>query len=310
MRSLSTRVVEEVGKVVVGRERETRLLLVSFLAGGHALLEGVPGIAKTMLAKAFSKCLGLEFRRVQFTPDMMPLDVVGGFIFNLKTREFDLRRGPIFTNILLADEINRAPPKVQSALLEGMQERQVTLEGHSEPLPSPFMVVATQNPLEFQGVYPLPEGQLDRFMMRIVFGYPDGQVESDVIKRNLTTIDPWSIRSVPEAGELAKVFDEVNSTKVSDEIVEYLSELARASRSDERVYLGASPRAMVHLVQCARATAYVEGRSYVTPDDVKGMAVAVLAHRIHLNQSAILKGSTPDTEKVVSEIIERVKPPR
>ena len=185
MQDLSSRVSAEMGKVVVGREREAELLLITFLAKGHVLLEGVPGVSKTMIAKAFTRCLGLDFKRVQFTPDMLPLDIIGGFVFNVKSREFDFRKGPIFTNILLADEINRAPPKVQSALLEGMQERQVTVEGRTELLPNPFMVVATQNPLEFQGVYPLPEGQLDRFMMKVIFDYQDEAVERKVIERNL-----------------------------------------------------------------------------------------------------------------------------
>ncbi|MGD0396337.1 MAG: MoxR family ATPase [Nitrososphaerales archaeon] len=306
----SERLLKEVGKVVVGRERETRLVLVAFLARGHVLLEGVPGISKTLLARAFSSCLGLEFKRVQFTPDMMPLDIVGGFVFNLKNREFDFRRGPIFSNVLLADEINRAPPKVQSALLEGMQECQVTIEGHTELLPSPFMVVATENPFEFHGVYPLPEGQLDRFMLRVVFDYPDGLVESEILKRNLRDIDLSPIEPIMSNEQIAEVFSKVKSVRVSDEILDYLSSLAKLTRTEERVNLGASPRAMVHLVQAARAFAFLDGRDYVIPDDVKALAVPVLAHRISIEQSAILKGSAPDATAIIREIMEKVKPPR
>jgi MoxR-like ATPase len=200
--ALRDRVVKEVGHVVVSKERETELLLVSLLARGHTLIEGVPGVSKTLLAKSFSDCLGLGFRRVQFTPDMLPLDIVGGFVFNMKDREFEFRRGPIFTNILLADEINRSPPKVQSALLESMQERQVTIEGHTEVLPSPHMVIATQNSVEFQGVYPLPEAQLDRFMMRIGMGYPSVADEAAILRRNMTEMGPESIRNVVTPEEL------------------------------------------------------------------------------------------------------------
>ncbi len=307
---LSERLLKEVGKVVVGREKEARLLLVAFLARGHVLLEGVPGISKTLLARVFSNCLGLEFKRVQFTPDMMPLDIVGGFVFNLKNREFDFRKGPIFSNVLLADEINRAPPKVQSALLEGMQERQVTIEGHTELLPSPFMVVATENPVEFHGVYPLPEGQLDRFMLKVVFDYPDGLVESEILKRNLRDIDLSSVEPIVSNEQIAEAFSKVESVRVSDEILEYLSSLAKLTRTEERVNLGASPRAMVHLVQAARALAFLDGRDYVIPDDIKALAVPVLAHRISIEQSAILKGSSPDATAIIREVMERVKPPR
>jgi MoxR-like ATPase len=310
LQDLSPRVSAEMGKVVVGREREAELLLISFLAKGHVLLEGVPGVSKTMMAKAFTRCLGLDFKRVQFTPDMLPLDIIGGFVFNVKSREFDFRKGPIFTNILLADEINRAPPKVQSALLEGMQERQVTVEGRTELLPHPFMVVATQNPLEFQGVYPLPEGQLDRFMMKVIFDYQDEAVERKVIERNLLEMNIDVVGQVATEEELAKVFAAVDAVKVSNDLLEYLAGIAHSSRTDERVSLGASPRAVVHLAQCSRARAYVDGRDYVTPDDIKDLAIPVLAHRIRLDQSAILKGSTEDVNAVVSEFVERVVPPR
>jgi MoxR-like ATPase len=294
----------------VGREKEAELLLVCMLAKGHVLLEGVPGVSKTLLAKAFARCVSLDFGRVQFTPDMLPLDMVGGFVFNLKTREFDFKKGPVFTNVLVADEINRAPPKVQSALLESMQERQVTVEGRTEKLPAPFMVVATQNPVEFQGVYPLPEGQVDRFMVKATMDYPSPEVESRIIKRNLVDVDVADVEPVVSRQELDEAFEAVAKVKVSDEITDYLAEFARASRMDVRVRLGASPRSMVHLAHCARAYAYVRGRGYVIPDDVKFLTPYVLAHRIRLDQTSLVKGQKLDPYQVVKETLDKVKPPR
>jgi MoxR-like ATPase len=308
--SLKQKVQAEVGKVVVGREPEVDLLLVSLLAKGHVLLEGVPGVSKTLLAKAFARCLGLDFKRVQLTPDMLPLDIVGGFVFNMQSREFQFRKGPVFTDILLADEVNRAPPKVQSALLEAMQERQVTVEGQTEMLPSHFMVIATQNPLEFQGVYPLPEGQLDRFLMKVVFAYPTKEVEARVLKRNLTELDVSDVGEVLGSGELDLAVKEVDKVVVSDEMLEYLSRLAEATRKDNRLDLGVSPRGMVHLVQCARARAFLDERGYVTPDDIKALASGVLAHRLRLDQKVVLQGTASDVTAVLQEVVERVKPPR
>ena len=310
MLSLRDRVVQEVAKVVVSKERETELLLISLLARGHVLVEGVPGVAKTLLAKSFSECVGLGFRRVQFTPDMLPLDIVGGFIFNMRDREFEFRKGPVFTNILLADEINRSPPKVQSALLESMQERQVTIEGHTEVLPSPHMVIATQNSVEFQGVYPLPEAQLDRFMLKIVIGYPAIVDESAVIRRNMYEMDAGATQRATSAEELEGAFREVEAVKVTDEVVEYLATLAAETRADARVGLGASPRAMVHLSHCARAKAYLSGRNYVIPDDIKELSVSVISHRLKLNQKSLLLGGKVSLEQVTREIVDRVKPPR
>jgi MoxR-like ATPase len=307
---LKERVLREVGKVVIGRERETELLLISFLARGHVLLEGVPGVSKTILAKAFARCMGVDFKRIQFTPDMLPMDMVGGFVFNLKEREFEFRRGPVFTNLLLADEINRAPPKVQSALLESMQESQVTVEGHTEALPNPFMVIATQNPQEFQGVYPLPENQLDRFLMRIEIGYPSLSVESSVIKRNLEDMRTEDIDEVLGKEDLLRILDAVARVKVSDEIVEYLSVIALETRRESRLSLGASPRALVQLSHCARAVAYLAERDYVTPEDIKGIVGYVLGHRVKLDQSAVLVGTANDPLQVVQDILTKVKPPR
>jgi len=307
---LRDKVRREVGKLVVGREREVDLLLVCLLAKGHVLLEGVPGVSKTLVANAFAKCLGLQFKRVQFTPDILPLDIIGGFVFDLKDREFEFRRGPVFTNVLLADEINRAPPKVQSALLESMQELQVTVEGHTEKLPSPFMVIATQNPLEFEGVYPLPEGQLDRFMVKVTFGYPSKEVESSIIRRNLSKLDVADVNPVLAPGELDSLFAEVEKVTVSDDVLSYLSRVAEATRKEGSLVLGASPRAIVQLVHCARARALIEGRKYVTPDDVKSLANDVLAHRLAVDRAAAFKGVSQNTGTILSGILDRVEPPR
>jgi len=304
------KVLGEISKVVVGRETEAELLLVSFLAQGHVLLEGVPGVSKTILAKSFAKCMGLEFKRVQFTPDMLPMDMVGGFVFNMKDREFEFRRGPVFTNLLLADEINRAPPKVQSALLEAMQEVQVTVEGYTQKLPYPFMVIATQNPQEFQGVYPLPENQLDRFMMKITLPYPDSPTESKIIKRNLDEMDTSEVKEVFAPKELEGILHQVEQVHVSDEMISYLSTIAVETRRERRLSLGASPRAMVHLIHCGRANAYLSGRDFVTPEDIKKVSSYVLAHRLKLDQSSVLTGTVADPSQVVQDIFTKVRPPR
>ena len=276
MSSLRNRVVDEVGKVVVSKERRDGT--PSDIAPGEGThphrrrargLEDAPG-------EVVFECMGLGFRRVQFTPDMLPLDIVGGFIFDMKDREFEFRKGPVFTNILLADEINRSPPKVQSALLESMQERQVTVEGHTEALPSPHMVIATQNSVEFQGVYPLPEAQLDRFMLRIRMGYPsvDRRVrhnQAEHVRDGLRGDPEGGLRRGPGAQPSRR-----SAVKISDELVDYMARFAAETRADERVELGASPRAMVHLTHAARAKAYLSGRSYVIPDDIKELAVYVI----------------------------------
>lgn len=308
--SVAARINEETSKVVVGRELETRMILECLLARGHVLLEGVPGISKTLLARAFAKCLGLEFKRVQFTPDMLPLDIVGGFVFNQEKRDFQFKKGPVFTNILLADEVNRAPPKVQSALLEAMQELQVTVEGHTELLPSPLLVLGTENPVEFQGVYPLPEGQLDRFMMKVVFDYQSVEVETDVLRRNLEELDLTKVREVVGIDELRRLVVDVQGVHVADEILTYLANLALALRSDERLELGPSPRAMVQLLHCAQARAALEGRDFVTPDDIKSRADLVLAHRLRLGRAALLKGLATAPSQVVEDVLRKVEPPR
>jgi MoxR-like ATPase len=307
---LRNKVLNQMSKVVIGRDSEINLLLVCFLAKGHALLEGVPGTSKTLVAKAFSRCMDLSFKRVQFTPDMLPLDILGGFVFNMKNREFEFKRGPIFTNILLADEINRAAPKVQSALLESMQELQVTIEGLTSKLADPFMVIATQNPLDFEGVYPLPESQLDRFMMKIEFGYQPINVEFGIVKRNLRELNVDEVEKVVSNEELRTLFKEVEEVKVSDEMIEYTTRLGMYTRNDARIGLGASPRAIVQLVQSARASAVLDGRDFVTPEDVKFVASEVLAHRIMIDRTATLKGLVKSPGILVKEILDRVSPPR
>ena len=308
--SISARISEQTRKVVIGREPETRLLLECLLARGHVLLEGVPGVSKTLLARAFARCLGLEFKRVQFTPDMLPLDIVGGFVYDQAGRDFKFKRGPVFTNILLADEVNRAPPKVQSALLEAMQELQVTVEGHTEPLPYPMLVLGTENPVEFSGVYPLPEGQLDRFMMRVVFSYQPLEVETRILQRNLGDLDLSQVEQVAQPEELRGLIAEVQKVQVSGEILAYVAELAQAMRNDGRLELGPSPRAMVQLTHCAQARAALEGRDFVTPDDIKSRAQVVFAHRFRLSRAAVVKGSATGPPQVIDEALLKVEPPR
>jgi MoxR-like ATPase len=304
------KVVSEIGKVVVGREKETDLILTCLLARGHVLLEGVPGVSKTLVANAFSKCMGLQFKRVQFTPDILPLDIIGGFIFNLKDREFEFRKGPVFTNILLADELNRAPPKVQSALLESMQERQVSVEGHTEKFPFPFMVIATQNPLEFAGVYPLPEGQLDRFMVKLNFRYPTEDAEAHILERNLSDIEIGEVKTVLTKGQLEELVKQVSEVKVSPEVLAYMAKVATATRTVLSLALGASPRAMVQLLHCSRAKALLAGRNYVTPDDIKSIASDVLTHRLTIDHTAAMKGGSENTDDILMSIFDRVEPPR
>ena len=310
MDGIAPRIIGQTGKLVIGREAETRLILECLFARGHVLLEGVPGVSKTLLARAFAKCLGLEFRRVQFTPDMLPLDIVGGFVYDQMNREFQFKRGPVFTNILLADEVNRAPPKVQSALLEAMQELQVTVEGHTEPLPYPMIVLGTENPVEFSGVYPLPEGQLDRFMMKVVFTYQSHDVETRVLQRNLEELDFASVQQVMSLDGLRALIEGVQKVKVSTELLSYLAALAQEMRRDGRLELGPSPRAMVHLLHCSQSKAALDGRDFVTPDDVKARADVVLSHRLRLGRAAVVKGLATSPSQVVLEILQRVEPPR
>jgi MoxR-like ATPase len=287
--------VAEVGKVIVGQDESVDLLLAALVCRGHVLLEGVPGVAKTLAANAVSRALGLTFRRVQFTPDMLPSDLTG--TMTLKGGELVFRAGPVFTQLLLADEINRTPPKTQAALLEAMQEAQVTIEGEPHPLPDPFLVVATENPIEYEGTYPLPEAQLDRFLFRVDVGYPSEEDELEILRLRRRGIVPATLDEVGpvvEAAALADARRALDATTVSDEVSAYVVALVRATRELPSVTLGASPRASVHLVVAARAAARLDGRDFVTPDDVVRMAAPVLRHRLVLRPEAELERYRPD----------------
>ena len=295
MRELRDRVVGEVGKVVVGQEDAVELMLAAAAARGHVLLEGVPGVAKTLLANAMSRALGLPFRRLQFTPDMLPSDVTG--TMTLREGELAFRPGPIFTSVLLADEVNRTPPKTQAALLEAMQEAQVTVEGESRALPDPFLVVATQNPVEYEGTYPLPEAQLDRFMVKVDVGYPSEEHELAMLRLAVRGVSPATlehVQRVADAEEMRAAREALDRTEVTDEVAVYVATLVRETRSVPSISLGASPRAAVHLLVAAKASAQMSGRTYVTPDDVVRMARPVLRHRLLLRPEAELERYTPD----------------
>jgi len=295
MRELRERVGREVAKATVGHEEPLDLLLAAAAVGGHVLLEGVPGVAKTLLANAFARTLALDFRRVQFTPDMLPSDLTG--TMTLQGGELAFRPGPVFTNVLLADEVNRTPPKTQAALLEAMQERQVTIEGAPRPLPAPFLVVATQNPIEYEGTYPLPEAQLDRFLFKADVGYPSEEQELELLrlpKRGIVPAGLERVEPVADAAALDEARQVVDDVAVSDEVVAYLSAIVRRTRDLPSVELGASPRAAVHLLAATRAAAVLAGRGFATPDDVARMAPPVLRHRLILRPEAELEEYTAD----------------
>jgi MoxR-like ATPase len=308
---------EEVGKIVVGQDGTLSGLVTALLVGGHVLLEGVPGVAKTLLAKALAAALDLEFTRVQFTPDLMPSDVLGQVIFSSTSAAapsggFHFREGPVFTNLLLADEINRTPPKTQAALLEAMEERQVSVEGQARPLPDPFIVVATQNPVEYEGTYPLPEAQLDRFLLKLQVGYPTAEQEQEVLHRHDQGLDPHDIasvvRPVATAADLAAGRAQVDQVLVEPQVLAYLVSLARATRESPSLSLGVSPRGTAMLLHAAKAWAWLTGRSFVTPDEVKAMAKPALRHRIQLRPEVELEGVTPDV--VLDGLLATVPVPR
>ena len=306
--SLGEGIVDEVEKAIIGKRRLLRRVLAVVLAGGHALLEDYPGLGKTLLASSFARALGLAFRRIQFTPDLLPGDITGGFVLNRASGAFELRRGPIFANIVLADEINRASPKTQAALLEAMQEYQVTLEGETMTLARPFVVLATQNPIEFEGVFPLPEAQLDRFMVKLSVGYPSAAEEQEILRRRGQRLqDEVAVTQVVEVEQLRQMQRFVEQVYVEPDIEAYIVALAIATRADNRVAVGASPRGSLALMKLARAWAALEGRDFVLPDDVKGIAQPVLAHRLVLQPDFWMKRQA--AEDVVSSIVERVPVP-
>lgn len=296
------RVRHQVSRVYVGGAKALDTLLVALLARGHVLLEGVPGVAKTTLAKAFAKSLGCDLRRIQFTPDLLPADITGTYVLDPRSGAFSLRKGPVFANIVLADEINRAPAKTQSALLEAMQENQTTIEGEQHALPSPFMVLATQNPVDLEGTYPLPEAQLDRFLVRLVLGYPEERAEVAMLKAH--NVEPPEAEAILDAQSLRRVQDITRRVHAEEEVYHYAVGLCRATRDNGRVILGASPRASLALLQAAKAHAVLHGRAYTTPDDVRSVASPVLAHRLVLVPD--LEGDEQAREGVILEALARV----
>jgi MoxR-like ATPase len=298
------RAVANVERVIVGKHSEVRMALVALLCEGHILIEDVPGVGKTMLAKALSKSIGCSFRRIQFTPDLLPSDVTGLSIFNQKTQEFEFRPGPIMAQVVLADEINRATPKTQSALLECMEERQATIDGVTYPMPSPFLVIATQNPIEYEGTFALPEAQLDRFMLRLRLGYPR-QMEEIVILDEQKRHHPIDeLGQVLTLEELRQMQSGIKEVYVDQVVADYIVRLVSATRSHADVYLGASPRGSINLYRASQALAALEGRDYVIPDDVKQLAVAVLAHRLIVKSQASLREVDPDA--IVREVLAEV----
>ncbi|SDK97402.1 AAA family ATPase [Lentzea albidocapillata] len=301
-------VLDEIGKVVVGRTRTLRLAFAAVLAGGHVLLEDVPGLGKTLIARSLAQALSLDFRRLQCTPDLLPADVTGSFLYDPGSREFEFHQGPVFAGLLLADEINRTPPKTQSALLEAMQERQVTVEGRTFPLPRPFHVLATSNPVEYEGTYPLPEAQLDRFLVRLDIGYPPPEEEVEVLRRRLARQrEEAEVAPVLAPGRLAELQAELEQTTVDDDLLRYCVDLAVSTRNHSSVEVGASPRGAQGLVLVARALATLDDRGYVTPEDVKECAVAVLAHRLVMKPETWTSGV--NGVQVVTELLGKVPGP-
>jgi MoxR-like ATPase len=302
-------VLDEVERAVVGKRDALELVLLGVLADGHVLIEDFPGLAKTLMARAFAQVTSIGFTRVQFTPDLMPSDVTGSSIYNQREGDFEFRAGPIFTNLLLADEINRAPPKTQAALLEAMQERQVTIEGITHPLPPPFLVLATQNPIEYEGTYPLPEAQLDRFLLRIGVGYPERRQEWEVLARRLERgSDEVELEPVVGRDELLEMQLAVEQVHVDESVGMYMVDLVAATRGASGVQVGASPRGSLALLKLSRCRAAVGGRDYVTPDDVKAVAVPALAHRLALRPELWVQRLRPDD--IVLRLLDEVPTPR
>lgn len=311
--SLAQSIRQEVAKAIAGQNQVIEQALVAILANGHVLLEGVPGVAKTLLVRTLAHTLGLQYGRIQFTPDLMPSDVLGTNIFDQRSNDFVLRKGPVFVNVLLADEINRTPPKTQAALLEAMEERRVTIDGEPHQLPPPFIVFATQNPIDFEGTYPLPEAQQDRFLLKVLVDYPEQEAELSVLRRHHAGFRPQSleemdIQPVVSLEELTEMQQTVVRTTVEDRIFEYIYAIVQATRKAADVAVGASPRAGIALLNCSKAIAALRGRDFVIPDDVKELALPVLRHRVIIRPEAEVEGLTVD--RVLNTVIESQIVPR
>jgi MoxR-like ATPase len=307
VQAIAQKINDNVEKVIVGKHPVVQLTTIALLCEGHVLIEDVPGTGKTMLAKSVSKSLGCKFRRIQFTPDMLPSDVTGVSVFNQKTREFEFRPGPVMAQIVLTDEINRATPKTQSALLEAMEERQITVDGVTYPMEQPFLVLATQNPIEYEGTFPLPEAQLDRFMMRISLGYPSSDDEITMLDSQQHTHPVTRIDQVVSDQELIQAQQRIKDVYINDLVKEYIVKLVNASRKHPDVYLGASPRGSIALYKTGQAHAAIQGRDYVIPDDIKALAMVTLAHRLIISPSARIKNVDP--RAVVQEILDSTPVP-
>jgi MoxR-like ATPase len=306
--ALSKKVITEVERGVVGKRQLLGMVMATALAGGHILFEDFPGLGKTLIARSFATALGLGFKRIQFTPDLLPGDITGGYIFDRNKNTFELRKGPVFTNILLADEINRASPKTQSALLEAMQEHQVTIEGETLMLPDPFIVLATQNPIEYEGTFPLPEAQLDRFMVKLSVGYPNLEEEKEILRRRRArTQDEESLYQILKQDEFVTLRGAVETVHVDADIENYIAALVQATRVDRRVAVGASPRGSLAFLKLARAHAAVDGRSYIIPDDVKHYAAAVLTHRLILQPEYWMSQSV--NGEVIHDVLAKIPVP-
>tara|TARA_R110001583_G_scaffold38_29_gene440 strand:- start:1489 stop:2493 length:1005 start_codon:yes stop_codon:yes gene_type:complete len=301
----------ELGRVIIGQQEMIELLIISILANGHSLIEGVPGVAKTVTAKLLAKTMNVDFSRIQFTPDLMPSDILGTSIFNVKTSEFEFKKGPLFSNIILIDEINRAPAKTQAALFEAMAERQITMDGHTYEMLPPFLVFATQNPIEQEGTYRLPEAQLDRFLFKIKVNYPSLEEEIEILEskhrqknKNLESL----ITSVLSADQIANYQEVIKEIIIEDNLMKYIAGIVHNTRNNANLYLGASPRASIAIMDASKALAAISGRDFVTPDDIKKVATPVLGHRVILTPEREMEGFTPD--KVIKQIMETIEIPR
>jgi MoxR-like ATPase len=302
-----SRIIDNIERVIVGKREVVERTMIALMVGGHVLFEDVPGVGKTMLGRAIAGSIGCKFRRIQFTPDLLPSDVTGVSIFNQKTGEFAFREGPVFAGILLADEVNRASPRTQAALLEAMEEGQVTVDGFSHPLPKPFLVIATDNPIEYEGVYPLPESQLDRFLLRLHVGYPTREAEESVVKQQLLEHPIHTLAPVATAEDVLGLQKQVRTCHVDEALYGYALDIVQKTRESDQLYLGASPRGTLALIRSAQALAALRGRDFVAPDEVKELAPSVLAHRVILRPEARMNGVAAD--QLIAEIIDEVPVP-